>query len=175
MTQADVLEYEVRRTVYEAVRANPGVHARRLQRLVDIPMSTLVYHLRYLEKHQVVLAKEDKYYKRYYVREEVGRDDKPVLAALQQEKLRRIVLAVLEGGDVGYGALKEAVPLPASTLSLHLKELVDLGVLARRRVGRETRYVVANEGQVVALLMRYRESLVDRLMDRVVALWRARS
>ena len=174
MDREDVLEYEVRRKVYTAIKTSPGVHARRLQRLVDIPMSTLVYHLRYLERHGVLLVREDKYYKRYYPHEDLGREDKPVMAALQQEKLKAIVLTILERGDVRYTDLKADSTLPASTLSLYLKELVEAGVLARRRVGRETRYTVLNEGRVIELLLRYRESLMDRVVDRVAALWRAR-
>lgn len=175
MDSSDVLEYEVRRKVFATVKANPGVHARRLQRLVDIPMSTLVYHLRYLERHQVLAVREDKYYKRYYAQDALGRDGKRTMAVLQQEKLRGIVLHVLEGRDVGYADLKVAFPIPASTLSLYLKELVDAGVLARRRVGRETRYALQDEGQVVELLLRYREGLLDRMVDRVVALWKGRT
>lgn len=62
----------------------------------------------------------------------------PALAALAQETRLGIFRALVRAGPEGLsaGAIAEAVATPASTLSFHLKELGNAGLVASRQEGR---------------------------------------
>lgn len=70
-----------------------------------------------------------------------------VLAALGQATRIRILATVGEAGvqGVSAGEIARAIRCPASTLSFHLKELSQAGVLEARQRGRYVIYVLRGE------------------------------
>ncbi|ALT78009.1 ArsR/SmtB family transcription factor [Paucibacter sp. KCTC 42545] len=64
------------------------------------------------------------------------------LAALAQaHRLRAFRLLVVAGAEgLTPGALAEALAVPAATLSFHLKELMQAGLLSQQRLGRNLVY-----------------------------------
>jgi DNA-binding transcriptional ArsR family regulator len=60
------------------------------------------------------------------------------LAALAQEARLRIFRALVVAGATGMtpGAIAEYLAVPAATLSFHLKELMNAGLVAQERQGR---------------------------------------
>lgn len=60
------------------------------------------------------------------------------LAALAQGARLRIFRALVVAGDTGLtpGAIAEYLAVPAATLSFHLKELMNAGLVAQERQGR---------------------------------------
>ena len=69
------------------------------------------------------------------------------LAALAQSHRLRIFRLLVVAGQQGLtpGALAEALELPAATLSFHLKELSQAGLLSQERLGRNLVYRAAFE------------------------------
>ena len=64
------------------------------------------------------------------------------------------------------------VHLSASTVSWHLKKLRMKHVIEIARVGKKTNYKLAIAPEhIMRLLITYRESFLDSLVDKVVALW----
>ena len=70
------------------------------------------------------------------------RDAVAALAALAQEARLRVFRALVGAGPDGMtpGALSAMLDLPASTLSFHLKELVNAGLVEVQRDGRNLFY-----------------------------------
>ncbi|RQO63075.1 transcriptional regulator [Paucibacter sp. KBW04] len=64
------------------------------------------------------------------------------LASLAQSHRLRIFRLLVVAGQQGLtpGALAEALELPAATLSFHLKELSQAGLLSQQRLGRNLVY-----------------------------------
>lgn len=64
------------------------------------------------------------------------------LAALAQSARLRVFRALVVAGPQGMtpGALTEALAVPASTLSFHLKELMHAGLISQQRDGRSLIY-----------------------------------
>ena len=64
------------------------------------------------------------------------------LAALAQSARLRVFRALVVAGPQGLtpGALAEALDVPASTLSFHLKELTQAGLISQERDGRHLIY-----------------------------------
>ena len=170
MFKNEILANENRRKIYAVIEENPGVHLRELQRVLSMPLTTLEYHLGYMVRKKIVFGETDAQYKRYYAKP-LDREDKKVLSALRQRKLREIVFIVLVNGKVRYQFLAEHLKLPHSTLSLYLKYLVDNTILAREKIGYENMYTVQDEDRVAKVLVAYKTSFVDKLVDKALNTW----
>ena len=169
MRREEVLEYETRRRLYQLIESEPGLHMRELERRTGIPLGTLRHHLRYLEEHGLVDLVEDKNVTRYFASVLPEEADRRALAALRQEALRRVLLYVLtRGGSASYQDIQAHLGAPPSTLAVYLSQLVDRGLLARRSVGRESRYEAVDAERTIRLLHRYRASFLDALVDHLL-------
>lgn len=169
MRREEVLEYETRRRVYQLIEDEPGLHLRELERRSGVPLSTLRHHLRYLREHRLIDVVEDRNVSRYFVNVLAETADRRTLAALRQDALRRVLLFVLSrGGATTYQELQANLQTPASTLAVYLSQLVERGLLARRSLGRESRYEAVDAERTIRLLHRYRASFVDSLVDHLL-------
>jgi predicted transcriptional regulator len=164
------IELETRRRIYEFVVANPGSHLRAIKEELDMPMGQLEYHLHYLEQRGLLDAKEDRYYKRFFP-SEMSATDRRVLSAIRQEKPRQIVLLVLQSPGVDHRSIQEALGIGASSLSFYMKDLIEKEVIEKRRKGRRSLYSVADVERVVKLLITYRPSFLDKMVDRFLETW----
>jgi predicted transcriptional regulator len=162
-----VLEHEKRREIYEFLKENPGLHMREIQRRLDIPFSTLEYHLDYLEKHEIVDEEEDRRYCRYFA-EDLDVFEKKVVSALRQARLREIILVILSESLYCFKDLVEHLSMAHSSLSTYLSHLVKEGILIRKRIGNEVCYRIVNEERVVRALFCYRSSFMDKLIDKAL-------
>ena len=169
-TLEKVLENEQRRTIYNFVKENPGLHMRELQRRLKIPLSTLEYHLDYLERKEIIFQEDDRRYCRYFAGEHTN-EEKKLLSALRQKTLREIILLVLGEEQVCFKELSREMKIADSTLCYYLGFLVEKEILVKERIGAETCYKVKSEKALVKSLLCYRSSFVDKLVDNVLALF----
>jgi len=170
MFKDEILENENRRKIYDIIVENPGIHLRELQRVLDTPLTTLEYHLSYLVRRKIIYSESDLHFKRYYAKP-LEKEDKKVISALRQKRLREIVLLILANEKAKYQFLSEYLNLPNSTLSFYLKYLVDNGILSKEKVGYETLYTVKDEDRVAKVLIAYRTSFLDKLIDKSLNTW----
>lgn len=170
MFKDEILENENRRKIYETVEHAPGIHLREMQRILDMPLTTLEYHLSYMVRKKIIYSETDTHYKRYYVKP-LGEEDRKVISALRQKRLREIVLLILSQGKAKYQFMADYLKVPHSTLSFYLKYLVDNGILLKDKIGYETIYTVKDEDKVVKVLVAYKASFLDKLIDKTVAMW----
>lgn len=69
------------------------------------------------------------------------------------------------------GELSNAIGLAPSTTSWHLNKLLKGQVIAKNKNGRESHFVL-NEPELVAeLLICYKESFLDTLLDNFAEMW----
>src|SRR5207237_8843404 len=78
----DILAVATRKNLYDFVRRNPGFHLRELSRALNLSITLADYHLRFLERHDLVTSSMDGEYKRFYPRSTPGLADVP--AALSE-------------------------------------------------------------------------------------------
>ena len=163
MFKGEILENENRRKIYETIEDTPGIHLRELQRNLNIPLTTLEYHLSYMARKKIIYSETDTHYKRYYAKP-LDDADKKVLSALRQKRMREIVLLVLSNGKAKYQYMSDYLKIPHSTLSFYLKYLVDNSILVKDKVGYETIYTVKDEDKVAKVLVAYKASFLDKLI-----------
>ncbi len=165
----DPLELANRKRIFEAVRHNPGVHFRELQRLTGMTIGVLSYHLDYLADHQLLTVDKQESFTRYFPGEHMGRQKQQMLGALRQEIPRGIILFLLMNPGATHGEVLENFTISAGTLSYHIKKLVARGLIKIEKVGRETHMTVLEPDAVSDLLIVYRRSFFDKLVDEFVS------
>src|SRR5665647_856940 len=170
MFKEEILENENRRKIYVVIDGSPGIHLRELQRVLNMPLTTMEYHLSYMSRKKIIYSETDTHYKRYYAKP-LDDEDKKVLSALRQKRLREIVLLILSNGKAKYQFMADYLKIPHSTLSFYLKYLVDNGILLKEKIGYETIYTVKDDDKVVKVLVAYKASFLDKLIDKAVAMW----
>lgn len=170
MFKDETLENENRRKIYEAIGDSPGIHLRELQRSIDVPLTTLEYHLSYMSRKNIIYSETSGHYRRYYAKP-LDETDRKVLSALRQKRMREIVLLVLSNGKAKYQFMANYLKIPHSTLSFYLKYLVDNDILVKDKVGYETIYTVKDEDKVAKVLVTYKAGFLDKLIDRTLAMW----
>src|SRR5512136_1064090 len=106
MFKEEILENDNRRKIYTVIEDSPGIHLRELQRILDMPLTTLEYHLSYMTRKKILFPETEGHHKRYYTKP-FDPEDKKVLAALRQKRMREIVLVVLENGKANSQMLTE--------------------------------------------------------------------
>jgi predicted transcriptional regulator len=170
----DSPELETRKRVYDLVVRNPGVHLREIERLTGLPLGVVRYHLDRLQREDLIFAQEDRYFKRFFPRGQIPNVPTETFAVLRQEGLRRIVLQLLNNPGSTHAALMKVLDLPPSTLSTYLSILLRKNVIRRDRRGKENLYFIVDEESVVKVLMVYRPSFLDKLVDHAISLYMER-
>src|SRR4030042_1823136 len=68
-----------------------------------------------------------------------------------------------------HGEVLESFAISGGTLSYHIKKLVSRGLIRVEKAGRESRMTVIDPDKVADLLIVYRRSFLDKLVDEFVA------
>ncbi len=168
-------ELETRKIVYDLIVRRPGVHLREIERLTSLPLGVVRYHLDRLQREELIFSNEDRYFKRFFPKGKIPNVPIETFEALRQESLRRVVLHLLNNQGSTHIMMKNALQLPPSTLSTYLSILLRKGVVRRERRGKENLYYVADEESVVKVLLVYRPTFLDKLVDHAISLYLTRS
>jgi len=127
----DLLLHEMRKEIIACIDERPGRHFNELKRSLDVSKSTLAHHISKLEKGKIIYSVSDGYYTRYYL---VGvKNNHETLSPIQE----RIIELLQERPELSYQDLEERMNKSISTLSYHVKTLVEKGVVKRRKMDRK--------------------------------------
>jgi len=165
-----ILENENRRKIYSIIKLNPGIHLRELQRTLNVPLSTLNYHINYMIRKKIIFSEKKEPAIGFYVKA-FDDEDKQILSVLRQKRLREIVYLVLTNKKVKIKVLRDKLNLPRSTLSYYLKFLVEHGILEKEKIGYENIYTIIDENRITKILITYKSSLIDKLVDKTLNTW----
>jgi predicted transcriptional regulator len=155
-------EFEIRKKIYSLINKNPGLHFRRIVKLLDISLQLADYHLLYLEKLDLISSVKEAGYKRYYINGDIGRDDRKRLSLLRQEIPLKIILLLLKEYSLTHKDILKYFDIAASTLSYHLKKLVISGLIYIEFENNEKRYKIHDKKVIIDLLIKYKPfSMID--------------
>ncbi|MFP4000735.1 MAG: winged helix-turn-helix transcriptional regulator [Thermoplasmata archaeon] len=162
------IELETRKKIFEVIKEYPGLNMKAIERKTGMDLNLVKYHLKKLEKMEVVNKVEEEGYKRYYPTkypgERLDKRDKRLLGLLRKEKPLAIVIYLLNhGGKAKHKEISEELDIAPSTLSYHLDKLRDKKVLTRE----EGSYKLLNEKHISHLLLEYEppDDVVERFID----------
>lgn len=163
----DPLDLPLRKRIYDFVRINPGAHFRQIQRVLDLAVGQLDFHLNALVKGEVLVKQIESGNARFYVRDKFSGSEKTALSVLRRRIPRNIVLYLLENGESTPGDMLEDFSISNGTLSYHLGRLEKADVLIVRAEGRKRHYSLKEPDVMEMLLVMFRSSLLDQVVDTI--------
>lgn len=171
----ELLDLDTRRAIFEFLQEYPGMHLREISRRVGFDVRAVRYHLDFLEEHSAVTSLEQDGYLRYfprtwdegYFRERFGPLEKRVLGLLRQRGPLRIVLHLLDGGELSSEEIRERAEIAGSTLSYHVRKLSRIGLVEERTEQKRKMYRLADRQTVVQVLIHHRppRDLIEDFID----------
>lgn len=165
------IDLESRRAIYQRVATTPGTHFRALLDELDYAQGTLQYQLRWLADEGLIEAAEDGKYTRYYPAADFDDADRTVMNALRRKYSRRILAHLLTDGPLSTTDLSGRLDKARSTVSWHLSNLADAGLVTKERDGQRVLYRLRDPDRVKYLYTVHRQSFTDRIVDRLLGLW----
>ncbi|HUV61925.1 MAG TPA: transcriptional regulator [Thermoplasmata archaeon] len=165
----DPLDLANRKRIFECVRDSPGLHFREIQRRTGLPIGVLEYHLNYLVQKELLTLEREDNFSRYYPGGQLSKDKQRILSVLRQEIPRGVVLYLLRYPGSTHTELLSNFTISGGTLSYHVKKLTTKGVVNSEKSGRESYLSVVDPDKVADLLIVYRRTFFDKLVDEFVA------
>ena len=166
-----ILQLHSRKKIYEMIKKYAGTHFRELERKTGLPTGTLQYHLHYLSKHGII-KEEKKGNTIQYFTKEIPQLKRALLGSLRQKTMRHILLCILNNKECSQKEIVRFLRLSPSTTSWHLQKLIKEGTIKTIKKGKESYYVLnGEEEKILHLLITYRESFLDRVVDQTIEMW----
>ena len=166
-----VLELNVRKNLYNIIEKFAGCHFREIERISKLPTGNVKYHLDYLSKHGLINEVKEGNNLRYFPKN-FNSENKKLMGLLRQKSIRKILLFILIHDNCNHEDIVKDVKLSPSTVSWHLKKLEENEIIGFTKNGRKTNYnILVNKEEIVKLLIIYKESFLDSLVDRVIEMW----
>ena len=156
-----ILELENRRKIYNYILTKTGLHFNEIVRGLQIPKTTLDYHLNYLKKHDMLKTKIDRRYIRYFISGKVGRNEKEILNIFRDSVPLFLVLYLYAYSERSRLVMSKDLVRPLSTVAYHLNKLVNKEIVTLQKEGKKKLYKLANPQEMYDLLIKYENSLFN--------------
>ena len=161
-----------RSRIYEYIKNHPGIHLRKLSKNLVIAMGDTQHHLGVLDKLGLIKSRRKGMYKVYYTVSILRKRDEDILAVLQQETPRDIILHLVENPGSTQGEISNYMRLTAPTISWHMSNLINARLAASYKEGRFVKYFIeGNVNDIVGLLKSYYPTVWSKLSDRLAELF----
>lgn len=167
----DEITLENRRLILDYISDNPGAHLRKISRDNNIHLSTLRYHLDYLEANGLITSQKEENLKIYFASGKLNPLEKKLTPLLQQKRFRDIILVIIGSHEPTSSEIAEKLSINSSTASKYINILEEREVISHKKIGREKRYHINNKESVINLLLTYKKSLWDSFVDHVLELY----
>ncbi len=145
----------VRKNIYEYIKLHPGEHLSRIMRTFKLSPGSITHHLNVLEKTGHIISHKDDKYRRFYVNGNgykaytSGEDYKPVISVLKNSTTKKIVRFLLSNQKTNQKLLAKKLGIHPSTVNWHAKRLKKVGLLNRKRNGKEISYTICSDAENV--------------------------
>ena len=138
--------FEKRKLIYDYILEYPGLHTREISRKLNIPRSTLLYHLNYLKKSGFIVERNEGSYLRYFDSKKIETIDKEIFALLRKRVVRNILLVLAyyrvctQAEIVKHLENDCNIKKHPTTIAFHLDRLIEMGVVEYFSNGRQKMY-----------------------------------
>jgi predicted transcriptional regulator len=150
------------------IRNNPGSHLRKISKELAIALGDTQYHLNFLEKTGLVKSKRMGMYKVYYTFSILEERDESILAILQQETPREIIVYLVEHPGSTQGEIAEHMDFSPPTINWHMSQLIESGIIRSRKEKQFVKYhIEVNIKDITTLLKLYHPGVWSKLSSRL--------
>ena len=151
------VENQNRQSIFKYISDNPCTTTAEISRNLGINRGTLRYHLMMLKRQNRVIPYKTRGKIHYFLNESTyGEKEKVALAALKNEKHRRIISEILNSERITHGELAEKVGVSPPTINWHIRRLKEQGIVRADTDGRYTAYSI--DRGILELLRKYADA-----------------
>jgi len=130
----DILKLEIRRNIHSFINKNQGLNIREISRRLDIPKSTLIYHINYLKKLGIIKEEIEGNNKRIFIANKIGKQDKEILLLLRKKIPRRIFLYLIVSCAFSQKDICNELELSPATVNYQIKKLLKMNIIEEAKV-----------------------------------------
>ena len=156
--------------ILEFIINNPSAHLRKIKNNVGFSMGTIQYHLNILEKEGKIKSVKTKFYKNYY---HVRESDDKVLSVFNLESPRSIILYLLQHEPSTHQEIAKGIELSSSTVSWHMKRLLESNIVDSEYSGKYTLYSLTNRENVLVNLQKCKSTTWNSMVNNMVDVFSA--
>lgn len=147
ITGKEVLHHDVRRSLLQALKRQPGLSFPELKQQCGLAAGTVEWHLDKLEEENFITASKDGRTRRYFPTE-TPPEMKEAMLQLRHASRRELVSRVLRApGQTPQGELATRMGLSHATVHHHAKRLMEAGLLEKQKDGRTVAYSVPDDAR----------------------------
>ena len=170
--EKDQIIRDNRGRIYDYIKNYPGTHLRKLSKELVIAIGDIQHHLGVLDKLGLIKSRRKGVYKVYYTVSILGKRDEDILAVLQQETPREIILYLVENPGSTQGEISSYISVTAPTINWHMSNLINIGLVTSHKEGRFVRYFIEGDvNDIIYLLKSYYPTIWSKLSDRLAELF----
>ena len=129
ISRDNILNLEVRQQIYDFIKNNPGLHQRELSRRMNIPKSTILYHIRFLKKLNLIDENKGYNNKYYCVARQVGIKEKQIINLFRKQIPCKIFLYTLFSLSCSKVELSRELELPYTTVVRNINKMLKTGII----------------------------------------------
>ena len=156
------------RHIYEYIVDNPSCHVRKISRELDLAIGDTQYHLKILEKKDLIKSRRVGLFRMYYAVAIFRERQQSILAVLGQEVPRDIILFLIESPGATQIDIARHESLTPPTINWHMSRLIEIGLVSRRKKGKFVKYYTQGDtDDITNILKIYYPSLWSKLSNRL--------
>lgn len=172
LMQSKFLELDIRRKIYNCIVRSPGLHFREIQRRLKLATGSIDYHLHFLHKNGLIRVEKEGNFVRYYpLTKNWSQEEKDILSLLRQEKIRRIIVFLVEKKKANATNIARFLEVSPPTLSWYLKQLTEKNIIRQQKKGRFRFYSLVEPKKMMEYLIAHKRSFLDKVVDSFIEAW----
>jgi len=133
-----------RQMIYDSIMSSPGIHLRKLSRMLKISKTTVSYHLRWLERQEYIFHNSYGNYHQYYS-SDVGSKEAVMLSFLRKTTSRIIILFLLNHPYASQVDISRSIGKHPTTVEFYLKKLLEHEIIKHLSVVNKKIFYDENE------------------------------
>jgi predicted transcriptional regulator len=130
-----ILDNFTRGEIFGYIKANPGVHFSEIKRALELKNGSLAYHIKALEKRELIVSKIDRGYKRFYPKT-IKLPERNIRELIPVQ--RNIMQIVKENPGISQTSISEKLDVSFQLVHYHVKILRDADYLIFEKDGKQT-------------------------------------
>jgi len=156
--------------ILDFIIANPSSHLRKIKNNLDYSMGTVQYNLNMLEKEGKIKSVKTKFYRNYY---HVDESDEEILSVFNLDSPRSIIVYLIQHEPSTHQDIAKWVGLSSSTVSWHMKRLLEFQVVKIEYSGKYTVYRLTNRDKVLANLSKCKSTVWNSMINNMADVFSA--
>jgi len=156
--------------ILKFIIANPGSHLRKIKNNLGCSMGTIQYHLNMLEKEGKIKSVKTKFYRNYYHIEEF---DENILSVFNLDSPRSIIMYLIQHEPATHQGIAKGIGLSSSTVSWHMKRLIELQVVQTEYSGKYTVYHLTDRDNVLTNLSKCKTTVWNSMVNTMTDVFSA--